>query len=182
MVVNAILASMAKHGDGTIAMNEDINTYHLASSVANPLVSADWLKFLYQHFKSSPFIDSTGKPIKVADINTFTSEEDFFVHLSRNAAKRNEVAAEMASAKDKQLEIIKSSKWLQRAKKFDAIYRPYTSRSYWFDIGNTRTLMECMSEEEKKKFNFDVRSIDWKDYFMNVHIPGLRRHVLKERS
>ena len=41
--------------------------------------------------------------------------------------------------------------------------------------------MDCMCEEEKSKFGFDVGSIDWKDYISNVHIPGLRRHVMKGR-
>jgi len=41
--------------------------------------------------------------------------------------------------------------------------------------------MERMSEEEKRRFGFDVGSIDWKDYIINVHIPGLRWHVMKER-
>ena len=28
-------------------------------------------------------------------------------------------------------------------------------------------------------FNVDVRSIDWKHYYQEIHLPGLRRHVLK---
>uniref|UniRef100_A0A0D9VPY8 Fatty acyl-CoA reductase C-terminal domain-containing protein n=1 Tax=Leersia perrieri TaxID=77586 RepID=A0A0D9VPY8_9ORYZ len=39
-----------------------------------------------------------------------------------------------------------------------------------------------MSEEEKARFHFDVRSIDWTDYITNVHIPGLRKHVMKGRG
>ncbi|KAG4991160.1 hypothetical protein JHK87_024617 [Glycine soja] len=42
--------------------------------------------------------------------------------------------------------------------------------------------MESMSEEEKREFDFDVKSIDWNDYITNVHIPGLRRHVMKGRG
>ena len=42
--------------------------------------------------------------------------------------------------------------------------------------------MENMSEEEKVEFGFDVGSINWNDYITNVHIPGLRRHVLKGRA
>ena len=41
--------------------------------------------------------------------------------------------------------------------------------------------MQIMNEEEKKKFGFDMGSIDWKHYITNVHVPGLRRHVMKER-
>lgn len=39
-----------------------------------------------------------------------------------------------------------------------------------------------MSKEEKAEFGFDVGSIDWKDYIQNVHIPGLKRHVMKGRG
>lgn len=51
-----------------------------------------------------------------------------------------------------------------------------------FDNSNTQKLLEVMSEEEKEKFGFDVGSIDWNDYILNVHIPGLRRHVMKGRG
>ena len=42
--------------------------------------------------------------------------------------------------------------------------------------------MEEMSEEEARSFGFDVEGIDWDDYISNVHIPGLRRHVMKGRG
>lgn len=51
-----------------------------------------------------------------------------------------------------------------------------------FDNTNTQELMQEMSEEERRKFGFDVGAIDWKDYISNVHIPGLRRHVMKGRG
>lgn len=51
-----------------------------------------------------------------------------------------------------------------------------------FDNSNTEKLIESMCEEEKRQFEFDVGSIDWSDYIRNVHIPGLRRHVMKGRG
>lgn len=42
--------------------------------------------------------------------------------------------------------------------------------------------MAEMTAEEKAQFHFDVRSIDWTDYITNVHIPGLRKHVMKGRG
>ena len=41
--------------------------------------------------------------------------------------------------------------------------------------------MEGMSLEEIRDFGFNVGSINWEDYILNVHIPGFRRHVLKGR-
>ena len=29
------------------------------------------------------------------------------------------------------------------------------------------------------EFNFDAKAIDWEDYIMNIHIPGLSKHVIK---
>lgn len=43
-------------------------------------------------------------------------------------------------------------------------------------------LMEEMSDEEMRSFGFDAEGIDWVDYISNVHIPGLRRHVMKGRG
>ena len=37
-----------------------------------------------------------------------------------------------------------------------------------------------MSLEELRDFGFDVRGINWEPYIVDVHIPGLRRHVMKE--
>ncbi|TQD72858.1 hypothetical protein C1H46_041611 [Malus baccata] len=31
---------------------------------------------------------------------------------------------------------------------------------------------------DAKEFNFDPRCIDWEDYIMNAHIPGLEKHVI----
>lgn len=51
-----------------------------------------------------------------------------------------------------------------------------------FDNTNTHSLIKSMSEEERRTFHFDVGYIEWEDYIVNVHIPGLRRHVVKERG
>jgi fatty acyl-CoA reductase len=32
---------------------------------------------------------------------------------------------------------------------------------------------------EANDFDFDPISIDWEDYMMNVHIPGLVKYVIK---
>ncbi|WRX25524.1 Enhancer of rudimentary - like 2 [Theobroma cacao] len=51
-----------------------------------------------------------------------------------------------------------------------------------FSTNNTQKLLESTSEVEKEKFGFDVKSIDWKHYIVYVHIPGLRRYVMKEKG
>ncbi|PIN20433.1 Acyl-CoA reductase [Handroanthus impetiginosus] len=159
MVVHATLAAMAKHGGvGGAAAQLEIssinNIYQVASSVVNPLVFRDLFRFFYKHFNSSPFIDSKGSPIGVTPLKLFSSMEDLSTDLRRNATNRG------ASAK-----LVRKS--VEQAKYLANIYQPYTFYRGRFDNSNTKRLMECI--------------IDWEDYIINVHIPGLRRHVFKGR-
>lgn len=51
-----------------------------------------------------------------------------------------------------------------------------------FDDTNTRSLIQEMSMEERKMFEFDGKCIEWEDYIVNVHLPGLKRELFQERS
>ncbi|KAJ4842625.1 hypothetical protein Tsubulata_039769 [Turnera subulata] len=51
---------------------------------------------------------------------------------------------------------------------------------YMFDKENTKKVMEGMSGKEVDEFGFEVESISWENYFKTIHLPGLRRHVLKQ--
>ena len=53
---------------------------------------------------------------------------------------------------------------------------------YRFDNSNTRQLHEDLSMEEKQLFGFNFNDIDWETYIKRIHIPGLRKHVLKGRG
>ncbi|KAL8147186.1 hypothetical protein AgCh_004781 [Apium graveolens] len=180
MVVNATLAAMAKHG---AAGKPETNIYQIASSVVNPLVFRDLAELLYQHFKSLPCVDSKGKPIHVPTMKLFNSMDDFSSHLWRDTIHRIGLAdlPDPNGKVSRKLENI-CRKSVEQAKYLANIYAPYTFYGGRFDNSNTERLMACMSEEEKRTFGFNLGSIDWKDYISNVHIPGLRRHVMKERG
>ena len=51
-----------------------------------------------------------------------------------------------------------------------------------FDNNKVEKLLECLSEEERNDFGFDVSSIDWEDYITRVHFHGVRKHVMKETA
>ncbi|XP_057983479.1 fatty acyl-CoA reductase 2, chloroplastic [Malania oleifera] len=180
MVVNATLAAIARHGT---AREPEINVYQIASSMVNPLVIQDLAKLLSEHFNSLPCMDSKGRPIHVPSMKLFHSMEDFSSHLWRDAIRRSGLTA-MASPNGKLSRKLENMcrKSVEQAKYLANIYEPYAFYGGRFDNSNTQRLMERMCEEERRKFGFDVRSIDWKDYISNVHIPGLRRHVMKGRG
>ncbi|CAN8259669.1 unnamed protein product [Cochlearia groenlandica] len=185
MVVNATLAAIAKHGVVSKPDHEpEISVYQIASSAINPLVFEDLAELLYKHYKTSPCVDSKGVPIMVRLMKLFDSVDDFLDHLWRDAQERSGLVSGMSSVDSKVMQKLKfiCKKSVEQAKHLATIYEPYTFYGGRFDNSNTQRLMENMSEEEKIAFGFDVGSINWKDYITNVHIPGLRRHVLKGRA
>ncbi|KAG0465770.1 hypothetical protein HPP92_019934 [Vanilla planifolia] len=174
MVVNATLAAMAKHG---WAMEPGINTYHIASSTVNPLVIQKLCRLLYKYFNSSPFMDSEGRPIEVPQMKLFDDINKFYTHVESN------VMQQMSSNEKRSQQLNKICTMLvEQAKHLANLYEPYTFYSGRFDNTNTQRLIVEMSEEEKREFSFDVGGIDWEDYITNIHIPGLRRHVMKGRG
>lgn len=180
MVVNATLAAIAKHGS---AGKSESHVYQVASSVTNPLLFQDLADSLYQHFKSMPCMDSLGRPVDIPTMKLFNSMDDFSAHLWGDALQRTGLNG-VATSSGKLLRKLESicRKSVEQAKYLANIYQPYTFYEGRFDNSNTKRLMECMSEEERREFGFDVESIDWKDYISNVHIPGLRRYVMKGRG
>lgn len=51
---------------------------------------------------------------------------------------------------------------------------------YRFDDTNTERLRKDIQNKDTKEALFmDPKDINWEDYFLNVHIPGLVKHVIK---
>lgn len=57
----------------------------------------------------------------------------------------------------------------------------YTMRQWHFVNRNAVKLIDKMSTEDRKIFNFDVRSIDWPSY-MESYVHGVRTYLVKDES
>src|SRR5689334_16204806 len=72
--------------------------------------------------------------------------------------------------------LAKAERDLNRAEKLIELYEPFILHNeHVFECENARLLSAALSPEEQKLFAFDPESIDWWDYWINVHIPALRR-------
>ncbi|KAK9671306.1 hypothetical protein RND81_12G020700 [Saponaria officinalis] len=180
MVVNATIAAMAKHGTSG---KPEISVYQVASSVVNPLVFGDLGDLIHRHFTKSPCLDTQGRPIQVEPFKFYESMDDFSSHLWRET-KSHLSSFRPPSPNGKHSRTVESfcRKAVEQAKHLASIYEPYSFYGGRFDNSGTSSLLESMSEEERKTFYFDVGSIDWTNYICNVHIPGLRTHVMKGRK
>src|SRR5258708_2315695 len=70
----------------------------------------------------------------------------------------------------------KAERDLNRAEKLIELYEPFILHNeHVFECENARLLSATLPPEERTLFKFDPESIDWWDYWINVHIPALRR-------
>ena len=76
----------------------------------------------------------------------------------------------------KKAPLAKQERDLVRAEKLIELYEPFILHNeHVFECENARLLSAVLSDEERPLFEFDPESIDWWDYWINIHIPALRR-------
>jgi thioester reductase-like protein len=72
--------------------------------------------------------------------------------------------------------LAKQERDLGRAEKLIELYEPFILHNeHVFECENARLLSAALPPEERPIFEFDPESIDWWNYWINVHIPALRR-------
>ncbi|HYX30212.1 MAG TPA: AMP-binding protein [Pyrinomonadaceae bacterium] len=67
----------------------------------------------------------------------------------------------------------------REAKEAFEMFLPFTvENAYVFRCDNVRALFNRISEDEKRLLTWDPERFDWYDYWMNIHMPGLKKWVL----
>jgi alcohol-forming fatty acyl-CoA reductase len=65
---------------------------------------------------------------------------------------------------------------LDRVEKLIELYEPFILHNeHVFEAENVELLSEALPDEEKEMFGYDALAIDWWEYWINIHIPALRR-------
>ncbi|KAK6130585.1 hypothetical protein DH2020_035677 [Rehmannia glutinosa] len=172
MVANTTIAAIAKHGT---VNTPQLNIYHVATSSVNPLRLSDSFEYMYEHFSANPLNDKEN----FAKMKLFNEFSDFSKYtrdeISERSGIRNAVGVNG-----------KTLQKIQRQYKAKVAYAEQLCKMYEF-IGffkarvshrNTRKLLAEMSKEEQLNFEVDATKIDWRKYFVDIHIPGVRKHVL----
>jgi hypothetical protein len=151
-VANAVVAVLPRVAD----LRRTIGYFTVGSGALNPLTGGQLYKLTADYFARTPMRDRRGRPIAPSRW-TFPTPEDFRASL-----------AGMKSPSVKRLLYLAD------------LYESYTNISTVFDTTNTRAVFDDLPEADRQTLDFDVRRIDWRAYVQDVHLPGLRRHVLAE--
>lgn len=72
--------------------------------------------------------------------------------------------------------LAKAERDLTRAEKLIQLYEPFILHNeHVFECENARLLSAALPEDERSAFAFEPEAIDWWDYWINIHVPALRR-------
>jgi thioester reductase-like protein len=76
----------------------------------------------------------------------------------------------------KKTPLAKAERNLARVEKLIQLFEPFILRNeHDFVAENIERLENALLPEERTNFGYDTRSIDWWEYWINIHIPALRR-------
>jgi long-chain acyl-CoA synthetase len=72
--------------------------------------------------------------------------------------------------------LVRRERDLDRVEKIIELYEPFILHNeYVFEARNVELLSAALPEDERAAFGYDANYIDWWDYWINVHIPALRK-------
>ncbi|KAL3828425.1 hypothetical protein ACJIZ3_017227 [Penstemon smallii] len=164
IVVNSTIAAIAKHG--STHYKPQINVYHVASGVANPLRFSEFFEIIHKYFNSSSSKNNIRKIKCFNDFNDFSKYTRDVISQVHGGAVKINGAVKRYKAK------VMYAEQLCKMYEFIGFFQGR------FHTGNTQKLLTEMSEEEQLDFEIDVKNIDWTKYFLEAHIPGLEKYVL----
>ena len=76
----------------------------------------------------------------------------------------------------KKAPLVKTERSLERVEKLIELFEPFILlHEHDFTAENIERLSFALLPEERDQFGYDTRSLDWWEYWINIHIPALRR-------
>ena len=76
----------------------------------------------------------------------------------------------------KKTPLVKAERNLERLEKLIELFEPFILfNEHDFAADNVEKLSHALVEDEREEFGYKARLLDWWDYWINVHIPALRK-------
>ena len=162
------------------ALVERLNdrVYQLATSVSNPCDMRRSVELTglahRKHYRAQDGIENKMR----LRFDSITVSKERYLRLSAPGQKAVVQAIQRMSSPLplKRPPLAQLERGLDRVEKLIELYEPFILHNEQvFEAHNVSLLSEALPPEEKELFNYDASMIDWWEYWINIHIPALRK-------
>ena len=179
-VANAMIATLPVEQDDV----SEASIYQCASSDTHPLALRRIPQLVRRAFIKRPMNGDNGnpvypKPLRLVNVDTFLAK---WKRRQRWVARARDLLKPFQSARRRVRKLTSNYRQIDQLIYFAKIYSPYTHLDCRFATDNLQSTAESMHPDDRCEFTFDVKQIDWEDYLINRHVPGLRAFVLGGKS
>lgn len=179
IIVNVIMGVLP-----TVKAEDEVKIYHVCTGDQNPMQVGDMVRLVYEYFVKHPMQDRKGRPIavrpwKYPSLETFQRRLKYRYQMPVKTLMWlvDRMPRERFNKFRRQLTMLDAT--LDNARSLSQIYSTYVQLACVFQTQHMQALYAGMDDEDREKFNCDVSRIDWPTYIQDIHVPGLKRHVLK---
>lgn len=184
-VVNGILATLPAGkvrggGDGGSMTRAAPRVYQCCTSDRNPLMLKDLLTAMVDAFRIRPMNDDRGRPIRPGPLRIVRREAFMrkWTSRARRVATIRALLTRLNPDSRRARKLSGAARQIEQLIYFSKIYSPYTHMDCRFASDELHAVMHGLHPDDAPEFGVDVGSIDWRDYIVNRHVPGIRSFVL----
>ncbi|KAI3968131.1 hypothetical protein MKW92_000314 [Papaver armeniacum] len=180
MVANAVIVAMVVNANH---QSSDPFIYQVCSSQTSPLSAIKLRDYSHSYLLKNPLIDKDGNPVNVVMPICLPTMDSFrryiFVKYMLPLKVLELVNVALCQYFKDTCNVM--NRKINRVMHLVEVHEPYIFFKGKFDDLNTERLRMAIraNKTDAELFYFDPKSLDWDDYFVNIHIPGLVKFVIR---
>ncbi|HXY48469.1 MAG TPA: SDR family oxidoreductase [Terriglobales bacterium] len=175
--VDAVCAGMTLIAAAVIERRHE-PLYQLATSVTNPCDMGRSIELTSlahrKHYRAQEGLESWLR----LRMDAIPVSKTRYKRMSAPAQKAivKSIQRIMAPLPLKKVPLAKAERNLERVEKLIQLFEPFILHNeHDFVADNVEKLSYTLLPEEREQFGYDTRSLDWWEYWIDIHIPALRR-------
>jgi thioester reductase-like protein/phosphoserine phosphatase len=152
--------------------------YHLATSVSNPCDMARSIELTClahrKFYRGQNDIEQRFR----SKFDTIPVSKERYNRFSAPAQKALIQSLQKLTAPFPFLQppLVRTERGLERVEKLIVLFEPFILHNeHDFEAEHIEWLNTSLPSEERSVFGYDTRSLDWYEYWINIHIPALRK-------
>ena len=175
--VDAVCAGMTLIAAAIVERRHD-QLYQLATSVTNPCDMGRSIELTSlahrKHYRAQEGLESWLR----LRFDAIPVSKTRYQRMSAPAQKAivKSIQRIMSPLPLRKTPLVKAERSLERVEKLIELFEPFILfNEHDFAADNVEKLSHALVEDEQEEFGYKARLLDWWDYWINVHIPALRR-------